>query len=174
MSRRYHPTSRCHPPSWWVQLGRREPVPGSAGCVGPGQNRSPSLCSCSLPGDRFIWGGKKTRCKSGIDERFPQEGTSCKRNCLKIQGNWTSKRAAVLSTRETLSIWGKFGFLKIVSFRFSLCVWNNRGSVASRCAELSLPNPPAPLWKAIPWHVLHPPSLFSPPFQHARREYTSF
>lgn len=86
--------------------------------------------------------GKKT-CKNGTEERFPQEGTICKRNCVTIQGNWTPRHPTVLSTREALSIWEKFGFKKIFSFAFHFSFGTTEEvllpTVLSRASQIQQP-----------------------------------
>lgn len=102
--RRCNPKSQCHRPSWWEGTSRSPlAVLGLGKIAAPGY--APTPCR-----EIISFGGKKKTpqpCKNGIEESFPQEGTSRKRNCLKIQGNRTPKHPTVLSTRETLSIWGK-------------------------------------------------------------------
>lgn len=106
-----HPTSPCHPPSWWEGRSRHRWLCWAWTELQP-------LAVLLLPSGTSLHSWGKKPCKNGIEERFPQEGTSCKRNCRKIQGSWTSTYRAVLSTQETL-FGGKSAFKKFLIFRFA-------------------------------------------------------
>lgn len=76
------------------------------------------------PWSTLIWEGfisfqvkKKNHSKNGGDERFPREGTSSKRKCLKSPGKlerelWLPPNVPPSLSCEKLSIWGQLGFLK--------------------------------------------------------------